>query len=134
MRSKNRNDEANSFYEAYADGSRNLRAWFVAYGIGGPVLFLTQEGANRKIANSGHGKMIVILFLIGVLLQIIIAAINKWANWYIYAYTDSKPEDRPRAFHAATWISDKFCIDVFCDLGSLVTFAWATVQALMVFV
>lgn len=30
-------------FNNYADYSRTLRAWLVAYGIGGPVLFVTNK-------------------------------------------------------------------------------------------
>lgn len=134
MRSKTKRDSSDAFFKAYDDGARILRAWFIAYGVGAPVLFLTREDVTDKITQSGRGMTIVVLFLMGVLFQVVIAAINKWANWYLYAYSEDKPEDRPWIYAVAAWISDKFVIDVACDLASLVAFTWATAEALSVFV
>lgn len=48
-----RKKEETGFYEAYAGFARNLRIWFVAYGIGGPVLFLTNSEVWQKVSESG---------------------------------------------------------------------------------
>ena len=131
-RSKDR-DEASLFLAMYSDYSRTLRAWLVAYGIGGPVLFLTQEHINSKVAESGQGRWIVYLFLAGVSLQILIALINKWVNWYLYAYEDQDEDAQPWHYRVASWICDKFYIDIVCDIGSVVAFTWATLKALLIF-
>ena len=35
-------------FENYAEYAKTLRSWLVAYGIGGPVLFLTNKDAPEK--------------------------------------------------------------------------------------
>lgn len=41
------------FYEAYVGFARALRVGFIAYGIGGPAVFLTNEAAASKLIASG---------------------------------------------------------------------------------
>lgn len=133
QRGRHSEDEADRFLAMYSEYARTLRAWLVAYGIGGPVLFLTQEDIHSAISESGQGRFIVYLFLIGVSLQIAIALINKCVNWYLYAYDNQDDETRPWRHRIALWICDKFCIDVLCDVGSVVAFTWASLKVLLIF-
>ncbi len=123
------NEESNRFFAMYCDYARTLRAWLVAYGVGGPVLFLTQEHINSRVAESGQGSCIVYLFLTGMSLQVFISLVNKWANWYLYADDSAQPW----FYRAASWISDKFWIDIACDVGSVATFTRATLKVLLIF-
>ena len=59
-------ERTKAFYKVYEEYSKALRTWFVAFGIGGPVLFLTQQDVSNKIVESGNARTIVLLFLIGV--------------------------------------------------------------------
>ena len=49
-------------FQNYSDYSRTLRAWLVAYGIGGPVLFLTNDKVATRVAESGHANKVVTYF------------------------------------------------------------------------
>jgi hypothetical protein len=69
------------FYEAYAGFARTLRTWFVAYGIGGPVLFLTNDNAAKTFRGAPSAHLIAYSFLSGVLLQILAALLSKTAMW-----------------------------------------------------
>ncbi|MDE2196498.1 MAG: hypothetical protein KGJ56_04865, partial [Gammaproteobacteria bacterium] len=59
------------FYEPYIQYSRTLRTWLVAYGVGGPVLLVSQDLVARAIIKAGTGKWVAWLFLTGVAVQII---------------------------------------------------------------
>lgn len=72
------------YFKAYGEYSKVLRTWFVAYGIGGPVLLLTNETLATSIKTSGQGKALAGLFLSGVGLQVVLAALNKFSMWGIY--------------------------------------------------
>jgi hypothetical protein len=65
------------FYEAYVDFARNLRIWLLAYGIGGPAAFLTNEGAARILRSSLFGRQITYCFMAGVALQVFVALLYK---------------------------------------------------------
>jgi hypothetical protein len=46
--------EAEGFYKVYEEHAKALRTWLVAYGVGGPVLFLTNPIAQERLAKSGQ--------------------------------------------------------------------------------
>lgn len=124
---------SDDFYAVYSDYSKILRAWFVAYGIGGPVLFLTQDKIADLLIRSGKSDFVVYSFLVGVALQVIIALVNKWVNWYLYfTHINLEKYEHKWTYKIIDWISERFWIDVIADLGSIVAFGLATVKALLI--
>ena len=57
--------QESGFYGPYSHFSRTLRAWLVAYGIGGPVLLVSQDHLSGLVLKSGVGLYISTLFLGG---------------------------------------------------------------------
>ena len=110
---------------------RDLRTWFVAYGIGGPVLFLTQEKIRAAIAGSGSGRSIAFLFLLGVAFQIASSVLGKWTSWIQYANT--KDGSHSCLAPVAFWWAGNFWIDFLLDLGSVMMFGVATWKVLALF-
>ena len=125
--------EGDGYFRVYEEHMKTLRAWFVAYGVGGPILFVTQKDFAEVLIASGELRQIAYLFFGGVALQVCLAALNKWVNWHLY-YTSDLPEEKRGAVYCVTsWISSKFGIDVFCDVGTAALFAWATINVLVLF-
>ena len=133
-------------YKVYEEHMKTLRAWFVAYGVGGPVLFITQKDFATALVTSGVSQLIGILFLLGVLLQTLVALFNKWVNWGLYYFdeddietvdTDTAgDETEPRANPSTLQqfcenYSSKVWIDIFADVATLVFFAAATIIVLV---
>jgi uncharacterized protein involved in cysteine biosynthesis len=111
---------------------KTLRAWFVAYGVGGPVLFLTQQSFADAIVASGYSKTIGILFLLGVLFQVLIALLNKWVSWGLYYYEDNPDALRRNTHDFCESISGMVWIDIVADVATLVLFAFATATVFVV--
>lgn len=128
-----RPSEREAYFTLYLDYARMLRLWLVAYGVGGPVLFLTRADVTRRIVESGEAYTIAVLFLIGVALQILIAVLNKWAAWYVYAGPDDAKARGGWTYRSFRWLSDQFWMDLIFDVGSLILFGWATVKTLLIF-
>ena len=129
-----RNEEAKRCFDSYTEYTKMLRAWLVAYGIGGPILFLTKKEISEKIAQSPDAKCIVYLFLIGMALQIGLAVVNKWLNWYVYSL-DSRSSQKCRWWHTfVRWLIYQFWIDMVCDLLAIGAFVWATLKVVLLFV
>ena len=42
-------DEIEELYKAYEEHAKTLRTWLVAYGIGAPVVFLTNEQLSKRL-------------------------------------------------------------------------------------
>ena len=134
-------DDYDGHFANYSEYSKTLRSWLVAYGIGGPVLLLTNKDAPEKLAKSPHLETIVTLFVAGVALQILLAFLNKWAAWHMYsgAYDkhlaaqgskDCEMHHESLMYWLWQWINKQSWIDFFVDLGALVAFSIATWIAL----
>jgi len=121
------------YYANYTEYSKTFRTWLVAYGIGGPVLLLTNEATARTFAASAHARSIVDLFLLGVVLQVLGTGINKWAAWHVYS--DMKDASRENGCWSRgwCWINEQAWIDVCVDIGAIVAFGMATWMLLDVF-
>jgi len=118
--------DAEGFYKVYEEYSKTLRTWLVAYGIGGPVLLLTNESVSKRMAASGRVKEIALLFLVGVGLQVLLATLNKTVMWACY-YGEHEPTfKKKRRYKLASWISEQFWMDFVVDLASLGLFGWVT--------
>jgi len=121
-REKKGNLTAHAYFESYAEYNRILRSWFVAFGIGGLALLLVEEKLRTALIVSGEARLVVALFLSGVALQILIAGLNKYANWYCYAGEDEPAYQRTAAYRFWSGIARQFIIDVLVDLATAVCF------------
>ena len=115
--------------KAYEEHSKVLRTWLVAYGIGAPVLFLTNDSLAEKLAESGMSAGVSARFLLGVAAQVGLAALNKTVMWVCY-YAERTPPPPPVQEYwwakTAYWIGKSFLIDLVVDVGTLVLFGSAT--------
>jgi hypothetical protein len=124
--SDNRADE---YFKAYAELSRTLRTWLVAYGIGAPIALLTNEAFAEAIRKSGQSKYIAGAFLAGVAGQVVLATVNKVSMWALYyGETQAKFKETTR-YCAAHWLSERYWLDLLLDLGALAAFVWASWSA-----
>lgn len=121
-------ETADTLFDDYNEFAKVLRTWFVAWGIGGPVLFATNLTVRAKLTASGHARFITLLFLAGVGLQVILAILNKTALWLCYA---AKREERAPTRWAHWWAYD-FCSEFAIDACSFGTFALATIWAALI--
>jgi hypothetical protein len=113
-------------YAAYEEHARTLRTWLVAYGIGGPVLILSQAEVWKRLAASGSLRLIASLFLSGVVLQVVLAAVNKSAMWACY-YGELEPAYKStRRYKIGLWLSERYLIDFLFDIAGMFLFAYAT--------
>lgn len=122
-----------AFFANYAEYAKTLRAWLVAYGIGGPVLLITNKELSAALKASAYRNDIVDLFLVGVALQVSLAFINKWCAWHMYVGEyESAYKSRTR-YKVWSWLNDRSWIDMLVDGGSLVAFALSTCLVVHVF-
>ncbi len=131
MRRERTADLEHGLFEAYSSATTNLRTWLVAYGIGAPVLFLSNESLWRALAVAQCASCVGVLFLGGVVLQVLIALINKNAMWFCY-FGEAKPAFKSsRTYKAFDWISEQFWIDIILDILSIVLFIAATYKVFL---
>ncbi len=113
-------------FKAYESYAVNLRTWLVAYGIGGPVLFLNQSTVWSQLTAGGRAPVVAGLFLTGVCLQVLLATLNKTVMWVCY-YGEVEPVNKAKWYYRwSEWLASAFWIDFLVDLASLAAFAWAT--------
>ncbi len=113
---------AGAYFDSYAEYNRILRSWFVAFGIGGLAMFLVEDTLRDALIRSGAARQVVVLFLAGVALQILVAGLNKYANWYCYAGEDDAAYRRTAAYRFWSGIARQFIIDVLVDVATAVCF------------
>jgi hypothetical protein len=114
------------FYKSYAEFSKTLRTWFVAYGIGGPIVLLSNNAAWGWLVKSGKISLIGLLFLLGGVLQVIGALLNKHAMWYLYFGEEYPTTKSNLSYRISSRYSDQGWIDVAIDIATLILFGWAT--------
>jgi hypothetical protein len=122
-----------TFFANYSEYAKTLRAWLVAYGIGGPVLFLTNNNLSASLKTSDYLGWIVNLFLVGVALQVTLAFINKWCAWHMYVGEYDSAFQSKRSYKIWSWLNKMSWIDQVFDGLSLVSFAVSTMLAVRVF-
>jgi hypothetical protein len=105
-----------SYFESYAEYNRILRSWFVAFGVGGLALFLLESPVRAALLASGQTRVVVILFLAGVIAQIVVAFLNKYANWYCYFGEDNPAFLRTSLYRFWSNIASLFWIDIILDI------------------
>ena len=117
-------DHKKEYLESYLDYNRILRSWFVAFGIGGPVIFLTNDALYMDFLKLDEKGFIVTLFFIGLFAQIFVAFINKIANWYIYSNEKWVPDmnEPPPGFWSG--FIKHFWIDISADVLTVGAFGW----------
>jgi len=133
-KSQDESPAAASLFSVYSEFARVLRTWFVAYGIGGPVLLLTNDAVQRKFAASGQAAHITLAFLTGVALQVLLAVLNKNATWIAYEAERRADRKTKTVYRLAVWFTNEFWIEFAMDMGSLVAFTWATYRAFVIVV
>jgi len=115
-----------NFYEPYAHFSRTLRAWLVAYGVGVPVLLVSQQFIAKAIIKAGTGGLITWLFLIGVAIQVLAALLYKYSMAYLYS-SEVEPElNNTWHVKAAEWLSNAIWLEALFDIAAIVLFVWGT--------
>jgi hypothetical protein len=126
--------KAEEYLNAYGEHSKVLRTWLVAYGIGAPVVLVTNESVSRAMKSSGRATVIAIAFLIGVALQVILATLNKVSMFALYYGEENSSYKTSHSFRFAYWFSESFWIDVLVDVATLVMFMIATWKALAILI
>jgi hypothetical protein len=81
-----------------------------------------------SVLKVGSLPTIAALFLAGVVLQVVLAAVNKSAMWALYCGEVDREYAKTRRCKVGSWLSERYVIDLALDLASMVLFAWATYE------
>ena len=116
----------NVYGEAFDRYEKMLRTWFVAYGIGGPVIFMTQDTLRKALVAAPNGRTIGILFLAGLLAQVVESFLYKICMWHLYRHEAAKDDKCRCMYKFSKCVEDNYFIDIFFDLFTIVLFTIAT--------
>ena len=117
-------DGDSGFYEPYTQYSRTLRSWLVAYGIGVPVLLVSQDLVTKAIIKAGTGGLITSLFLIGVAVQVSGAFLYKYSQEYLYHEETGAPLEGTVRLRISKWLSNVVWFEILIDVVSMAVFWW----------
>ena len=99
------------YAEAYRQHTAALRHWFLAYGIGGPVLFVGNEHIWKRVQHAAGLEWVGGTFLAGIALQVMLAIVDKYADWIGYCWTaeplPALPTTARRLKKLGRWIEDR---------------------------
>jgi len=118
--------ESDGFFNNYSKYADTLRTWFVAYGVGGPAVILSQDAIFKAISASGHARVICLLFGIGVALQICLAILNKTCSWCEYFARVESDFATTLRYKNMSWIFEQYWIDATVDIATALLFGAAT--------
>lgn len=113
-------------FDAYSQHSAVLRTWLVAYGIGAPALILSQDRIWTELSSAGVLADVAAFFLLGVFLQVFLAAVNKSVMWACYYGDVNVAYKASSRYRFACWLSKQYAIDFAIDVAAMLAFAWAT--------
>lgn len=120
---KDRESDSEGYFQVYSEYSKSLRLWFISFGIGGPVLFLSNW--NNLTCLSINFFSISVWFVLGVILQILLAILNKYSSWVGY-YGEFKPSyQQSKVYKLVEKLSCKIIIDIVIDILTILCYAIA---------
>src|SRR4029077_12336887 len=121
-------EAAIGYYGNYQEYNKLLRTWFVAFGIGGPVLLYTRPELLQDFTDVDRSRVVWAL-LIGSATQVVLAFLNKCVSWQEHNYRFKHERDlklnRNWRELLGKWLDDQFWIDVLADLASALLFGYA---------
>jgi hypothetical protein len=119
--------EAEEYAAAYRQHATTLRNWIVAYGVGGPVIFLGNDKLRDSLRDSGYLQVVGWTFLIGVALQVVLSFLDKYADWI--CWQDCVTPNQRRWTRRAKWWVNANWPTMLLESASMILLAVATVFA-----
>ena len=118
--------------EQYNEYNRVLRAWFVAFGFGGPAIFLVNPEVRNQLVEQSEMQTVVVYFLSGAVAQIVVAFLNKVVNWYSIDDGDAEYMKTLR-YRISSAVVEWFWIDLVADLFTFLVFGLGIWKVFMAF-
>jgi len=119
-------DDIVGFFQPYAEYAKTVRTWFVAYGIGAPVVLYANPALLEAVKKSGVLSTAVFFLLCGATIQIIKALVYKHAMWHLYVGEIDEDHQNSWWYKAADRVSEAYVIEAIVDIATLLSFGIAT--------
>lgn len=114
------------YFESYRHYAQVLRAWLVGYGVGVPVLLISQSDIVKPIIASGFTVWIFGLFLLGVAAQVVIALLYKYSMAILYENEYSESEIDGKRLSFAYYMGTRYWPDIVGDATAVISYITAT--------
>jgi hypothetical protein len=143
---------SDAWAQSYRQHTTALRTWFVAFGVGGPAFLVANESAWKVFRMDPASRLIGALYLSGVICQVIITLVDKYADWFGYL-SNVRADDVRRARDGITtykgseyrkarrllrkadfadWWLRHDSFSIIADVLTVSLFAWATARVLFI--
>lgn len=127
-------EEASEYFNSYSRFSSSLRGWLVAYGIGAPVLFASQAAFARVLNDTKRATPIIVMFLIGVLIQIGMTLSYKYCMWCLYQGEIKNHYKNKYRCHCANYLSNQTWLEFILDISTVVLYTYGTVALILAYI
>ncbi|GEP54171.1 hypothetical protein [Reyranella soli] len=120
--------EASGHYANYQEYNKLLRTWFVAFGVGVPALLYSRPDLIERLG-SLQQTIIVVALLLGSLVQVLVAYLNKYCSYYDWDFLVRRSRAptlrRTRLEERQHWLSNQIWIDKWADRITGVAFLYS---------
>ena len=116
---------SNPYLEIYASFSRNLRGWLIAFGVGAPVLLVSQESVATRLSASPRFEFIVWTFFVGLTSQILAVFFYKMTLGGLYLGEEGQYSKDGRWWKFCYWSYRQQWLELIPDVVTLVAYAVA---------
>ncbi len=114
------------YFEPYRHYSQVLRAWLVGFGVGVPILLISQSEIVTPVISSEKSLIIFGLFLLGVSAQVLVALLYKYSMAILYVNEYSSYETSSKSIKFANYLGTRFWPDVLGDIVAILSYIVAT--------
>lgn len=114
---------------AYRAHAASLRAWFLAFGVGAPLLLYGTEEVWWCIAATDDLQYPALAFASGIATQVLGAFLDKYGDWFGLTASQVGEASLARPYRAFLnfWMTHDWP-SWLLDLATMVGFGWATLQ------
>lgn len=131
----------NALQDGYRQHANTLRLWFLVFGVGAPAAFVAREDLFKEFRNLPHFWSISFLFGLGVVVQMTLAFLDKYATaeWFFKRVTANERSDPPATesllverdtwFWAKCWLQQNW-LSAIGDALTVTAFVIASLLAL----
>lgn len=96
-----------SYFKIYESHAKTLRSWLIVYGAAIPAYFLKEPTFALLLKDSGAGGLIIMLFLSGILMQVLQVFLYKIAMGYLYLGESNNNFKNDYRYKSSSWYSDQ---------------------------
>lgn len=119
-------DDREYYFESYKAFAWRFRLWLVAYGIGLPVVIVSNKELWAVVKTSCDARFVLWMPLIGLGIQVFVTWVFKTCMWYCDRYAKKVLPAESLYYRTALWITDRYYLEMILDFVTLGLYAYST--------